>query len=260
MRLAPIRRRLLAVACVLLVGVATSASAEPPELLVFAASSLTNALQEIGPLYTRETGQPVKFAFAASSALARQIEAGARADVFLSADTEWMDYVESRGLADRTTRRSLLVNRLVLIAPATSTLQLTIARGFPLAAALGKGRLATGDPDYVPVGKYARSALTSLGVWSDVADRLVRADNVRTALAYVARGEAPLGIVYETDARIEPGVKVLGVFPADSHAAITHPVAVVTGAREGAARFAAFLSSPAATAVFEKLGFRVLAQ
>ncbi len=254
------RRRLVAtfVGALLAAFTPGAARAEAPELLVFGAASLSNALEEIGALYTRETGQAVKFSFAASSALARQIEAGARADVFVSADLEWMDYVESRGRIDRATRRNLLGNRLALVAPKASDVSLAIAPGFALAAALGSGRLATGDPDYVPAGRYARSALTTLGVWNDVADRLVRADNVRTALAYVARGEAPLGIVYETDARIEPGVRVVGLFPEDSHLPITYPVAVVNGAREGAARFAAFLSSDAATATFTRLGFAVL--
>jgi molybdate transport system substrate-binding protein len=255
-------RPLASLVLVTLVGgaLASSARAEPPELLVFAAASLTNALEEIGPQYTRATGQPVKFSFAASSALARQIEAGAQADVFLSADLEWMDYIESRGRIERGTRSNLLGNRLVLVAPASSSVALKIAPGFPLAKALGDGRLATGDPDYVPVGRYARSALTSLGVWNDVADRLVRADNVRTALAYVARGEAPLGIVYTTDAGVEPGVRVVDTFPETSHLPITYPVAVVTGARDGVARFVAFLSSQSARATFRKLGFIVLGQ
>jgi molybdate transport system substrate-binding protein len=254
------RRLLVAVAGASLACLAQrEARAEAPDLLVFGAASLTDALEEIGARYTRDTGQAVRFSFAASSALARQIEAGARADVFLSADLEWMDYLESRGRVERDTRRDLLGNRLALVAPASSGASLAIAPGFPLAAALGGGRLATGDPDYVPVGRYARAALTSLGVWNDVADRLVRADNVRTALAYVARGEAPLGIVYETDAKLDPAVEVLGLFPADSHPPITYPVAVVEGAREGAARFVAYLSGDAATAVFRKLGFAVLA-
>ena len=235
-----------------------SARAADPGLLVFAAASLTNVLEELGAAYTRETGQPVKFSFAASSALARQLEAGAAADVFLSADIEWMDYVQARGLIERTTRRDLLGNRLVLIAPASSAVALEIAPGFPLAAALGSGRLATGDPDYVPVGRYARTALTSLGVWSDVADRLVRADNVRTALAFVSRGEAPLGIVYATDAKIDPGVRVVGVFPADTHLPITYPVAVTHGARDGAARFVEFLRGAAAGETFRKFGFITL--
>jgi len=254
-----VRRYLLAVAPCLALGFAATARAAEPELLVFAAASLTNALDALGPAYTQETGQPVKFSYAASSALARQLEAGASADVFVSADLEWMDYAQSRNLIDRTTRRDLLGNQLVLIAPANSDVKLAIEPGFALAKALGaRGRLATGDPDYVPVGKYARQALTSLGVWGDVADRLVRADNVRTALAFVARGEAPLGIVYNTDAKIEPGVRVIGTFPEKSHLPITYPVAVTRGAHAGAARFAEFLRGPAARAKFTQLGFRPL--
>jgi molybdate transport system substrate-binding protein len=236
-----------------------AARAADPELLVFGAASLTNALEALGPVYTQSTGQPVKFSFAASSALARQIEAGASADVFFSADIEWMDYVQARNLIDRTTRRDLLGNRLVLIAPATSQVALKIAPGFALARALGaRGRLATGDPDYVPVGKYARSALTTLGVWSEVADRLVRADNVRTALAFVARGEAPLGIVYTTDAKIEPGVRVIDTFPESSHLPITYPVALVKRAHAGADRFVQFLRSDAARQKFSEFGFLTL--
>jgi molybdate transport system substrate-binding protein len=253
-------RFLAALALVALYVTPLRTSAEPPELLVFAAASLTNALEEIGASYTRESGQPVKFSFAASSALARQLEAGARADVFLSADADWMDYVDSRGRVERATRRDLLGNRLALIAPAGSDVALAIEPGFALAAALGARRLATGDPDYVPVGRYARAALTSLGVWNDVAERLVRAENVRTALAYVARGETPLGIVYATDARIEPGVRVVGLFPESSHPAITYPLAVVKESRVGARRFADYLASDAAAAVFRRLGFRVLAR
>ena len=238
---------------------APAARAADPELLVFAAASLTNALEALGPIYTQQTGQPVKFSFAASSALARQLEAGASADVFLSADIEWMDYVQGRDLIVRASRRDLLGNRLVLIAPKDSSVALEIAPGFALAKALGaRGRLATGDPDYVPVGKYARSALMSLGVWNEVANRLVRADNVRTALAFVARGEAPLGIVYTTDAKIEPGVRVLGTFPADTHPPITYPVAVVRGAHPGADRFARFLGEDAARQKFTEFGFLTL--
>ncbi|HUK64548.1 MAG TPA: molybdate ABC transporter substrate-binding protein, partial [Dongiaceae bacterium] len=175
------------------------------------------------------------------------------------ADTEWMDYVQARGLIVRTSRRDLLGNRLVLIAPASSPIALEIKPGFALGNALGaRGRLATGDPDYVPVGKYARSALTSLGVWGDVADRLVRADNVRTALAFVARGEAPLGIVYTTDAKIEPGVRVVDTFPANSHPPITYPVAVTQGAHKGGDRFVEFLAGDVARQKFEEFGFLTL--
>ena len=226
------------------------------EVLVFAAASLTNVLDEIGTAYTQQTRQPVKFSYAASSALARQLEAGARADVFFSADLEWMDYVQARGLIDRTTRRNVLGNRLALVAPADSKIELKIAPGFALAAALGNGRLATGDPESVPVGKYARSALTSLGVWNDVADRLVRADNVRSALAFIARGETPLGIVYETDAKVEKRVRVVGFFPADSHPPIVYPVAVTAQARPAARQFIDFLQSAPAQEAFKKYGFQ----
>jgi molybdate transport system substrate-binding protein len=225
-------------------------------LLVFAAASLANVLDEIGTAYTQQTKQPVKFSYAASSALARQLEAGARADVFLSADLEWMDYVQARSLIARTTRRNLLGNRLALVAPADSKVELKIAPGFALAAALGNGgRLATGDPDSVPVGKYARAALTSLGVWNDVADRLVRADNVRSALAFIARGETPLGIVYETDARVEKRVRLVALFPADSHPPILYPVAVTTGAQPAARQWVEFLQSAPAQQAFKKYGF-----
>lgn len=229
-----------------------------PELLVLAAASLTDALDEIGASYARETSQPVRISYAASAALARQLEAGARADVFVSADAEWMDYAQARGLIEVATRRDLLSNRLVLIAPAGSDVKLSIGPGFALAAALGSGRLATGDPEYVPVGRYARSALTSLGVWGEVADRLVRADNVRTALAFVSRGEARLGIVYATDALADPGVRVVDAFPESSHPRIVYPVAVTSGARDGAKRFVDSLSGAPARAVFRRHGFAVL--
>ena len=240
----------LALACA-----SRSARAADPELLVFGAASLTDALDEVAASYTRETGQSVKLSYAASSALARQLEAGARADVFLSADAEWMDYAQARGLVDPKTRRDLLSNRLVLIAPAGSDVKLEVAPGFPLARALAAGRLATGDPDYVPVGRYARAALTALGVWSDVSDRLVRAENVRAALAFVSRGEAPLGVVYATDARVDPGVRVVGVFPESSHPPIVYPAAVTMTARPGARRFLEYLSSAPARKTFAQHGF-----
>jgi molybdate transport system substrate-binding protein len=233
-----------------------AADAPKQELLVFAAASLSNVLDEIGTSYTQQTGQPVKFSYAASSALARQLEAGSRADVFFSADLEWMDYVQARDLIDRSTRRNVLGNRLVLVAPADNKVELKIAPAFALAAALGNGRLATGDPDIVPVGKYARSALTSLGVWNDVADRLVRADNVRSALAFIARGETPLGIVYETDAKVEKRVRIVDFFPADSHPPIVYPIAVTAEARPAARQFVEFLQSAAAQEAFKKYGFQ----
>jgi molybdate transport system substrate-binding protein len=235
---------------------AHAADEQKRELLVFAAASLTNVLDEIGKAYTQQTRQPVKFSYAASSALARQLEAGANADVFFSADLEWMDYVQARNLIDRSSRRNVLSNRLVLVAPADSRIELKIAPGFRLAEALGNGRLATGDPESVPVGKYARSALTSLGVWNDVADKLVRADNVRSALAFIARGETPLGIVYETDAKVERRVRVVDFFPADSHAPIVYPVAVTAKAHPAARQFVEFLHSAPAQETFKKYAFQ----
>src|SRR5580704_1424617 len=181
----------------LFAGAVRADEAERPAILVFAAASLTNALQDLGDAFTKQTSIPVKFSFAASSALARQIESGAPADVFFSADLDWMDYLQKRSLIQAASRHDVVGNRLVLIAPGDSTIELKIKAHFPLATALGSKHLATGDPDAVPVGRYAREALTNLGVWDEVADRIVRADSVRSALAFVDRGKAPLGIVYE---------------------------------------------------------------
>jgi molybdate transport system substrate-binding protein len=225
---------------------------------VFAAASLTTVLQQLGDEFTRSTGVPVRFSFAASSVLARQIDAGAGADMFFSADQEWMDYLEQRGRIQKPSRRNVVGNRLALIAPAGSTSELKIAPGFPLAQALGAGRLATGDPDSVPVGRYAKGALTSLGVWQDVADRLVRAEDVRQALTFVARGEVPFGIVYATDAGIDPRIRIIGVFPADTHLPITYPVALTNGAGTEASRLVEFLLGARARATFERAGFVVL--
>lgn len=250
--------------CLLMLGTLAmpvrAADARDQELLVFAAASLTNALDEIGAAYARQTQGTVKFSYAASSALARQLQAGARADVFFSADIEWMDYAQARELIDRSSRRNVLSNRLVLVAPADSRIELKIAPGFALAAALGNGRLATGDPDTVPAGRYARSALMALGVWNEVAARLVRADNVRSGLAFIARGETPLGIVYETDARIEKRVRIVDFFPADSHSPIVYPIAVTAEARPAARQFVEFLQSAAAQRAFERYGFQTIPQ
>lgn len=257
--LLPVIAALAAFAGTAATAVATPAATAPhPPLLVFAAASLTNVLQELGPAWERQSGRTVKFSFAASSALARQVESGAKADVFFAADTDWMDYLQSRNLVDAGSRVNLLGNRLVLVAPAGSRVQLEIAPGFALAAALGRdGRLSTGDPDSVPVGRYAKSALATLGVWNQVADRLVRADNVRTALLFVERGEAPLGIVYATDAAIDPGVRVVDTFPAATHLPIVYPVARLAGGDPVATDFIAFLRTPAARATFERYGFGV---
>jgi molybdate transport system substrate-binding protein len=228
------------------------------EVTVFAAASLSEALNEINAAYTKAGGARVRVSYAASSALARQIEAGANVDVFISADTEWIDYLQTRSLVDESTRMNIVSNRLVLIAPADSKVALRIAPHFPLGATLGKRRLATGDPDSVPVGRYARSALTTLGVWNDIEKRVVRADNVRVALGYVARGEAALGIVYATDARIEKNVRIVDTFPADSHPPIVYPLVRTRSATLVAKDYAAYVAGKDAAGVFEKYGFKPL--
>ena len=232
-----------------------SAEPEKATLTVFGAASLTNVLQDLGDAFTKETSIAVKFSFAASSTLARQIENGAPADIFMSADSDWMDYLQTRHLIQDSTRHDVAGNKLVLIAPADSTVKLKIEPNFALAAALGNGHLATGDPAAVPVGRYAQAALTKLGVWKQVEDRIVRADSVRAALTFVDRGEAPLGIVYETDALIDKNVRVIDVFPADSHPPIVYPVALTRVAQPAAAKFVAFITSPAAVQTFKSYGF-----
>jgi len=234
---------------------AGAADNEPKQLTVFAAASLTEALSEVDKLFTAATGTQVRASFAASSALARQIEAGARADIFFSADLDWVDYLQARKLLDASTRKNVLGNRLVLIAPANSKIALQIAPNFDLVGAIGRSRLATGDPDSVPVGRYARSALSSLGVWNEVADRIVRADNVRVALAYVARGEATLGIVYETDALTEKKVRIVDAFPANSHLPIVYPIAATRSAAPAAKSYVDFVASAPAREIFRKYGF-----
>jgi molybdate transport system substrate-binding protein len=239
---------------------ATALAAEEgkPSITVFAAASLTNVLQELGDGYTKDSSIPVRFSFAASSALARQIENGSPADIFFSADIEWMDYLQSRKLIQTASRQNALGNQLVLIAPSTSRVTLKIAPHFALAATLGADRLATGDPDSVPVGRYAHEALTNLGVWDQVSARLVRADSVRSALAFVDRGEAALGIVYATDAQIDKNVRVVDVFPETTHMAIIYPVALTSVAKPDAAKFIAFMRSPAGDLVFRHYGFTPL--
>jgi molybdate transport system substrate-binding protein len=244
---------------ILFCGTAWSAEPTREPLLVFAAASLTDVLERAGKEYTQQGGVEVKFSFAATSALAKQLESGGRADVFVSADQEWMDYLDQRNIIDKGSRADLLGNKLVLIAPADSRAQIKLAPGAPLLKVLGDdGKLATGDPDSVPVGKYAKAALTSLNLWDAVQPRIARADNVRVALMYVARGEAPLGIVYATDVAAEPKVKVLDTFPATSHPPITYPIAATKVAQPAAKSFIAFLRGPAARVTFEKAGFSVL--
>jgi molybdate transport system substrate-binding protein len=256
------QRMTAALATILLLGTGMARSADQPRTLtVFAAVSVTDVLQSVGDEFTKQTQTPIRFSFAASSALARQIESGAAADVFVSADQEWMDYLHGKQLIDPATRRNILANRLALVAPADSTIALKIAPGFGLVAALGaNGRLATGDPDSVPVGKYAKASLTTLGVWKEVEPRLVRAENVRAALAFIARGEVPLGIVYATDARVEPKVRVVDLFPESTHPPITYPAAATKTASPQARAFVEFLGSSTAKAIYERAGFRTFTQ
>jgi molybdate transport system substrate-binding protein len=224
-------------------------------VLVFAASSLTQVLEELSRTWRKSTGVPVKLSFAASSLLARQLEAGGHADLFVSADQEWMDYLDARSLISKASRRDLVANRLVLIAPSDSHVTLDLQRGAELRTALGNGRLSIADPDTVPAGRYARAALTSMRLWNQIEDRLARADNVRAALIFVARGESPLGIVYSTDARIERNVRIVATFPDYSHPAITYPAAVTPRAGPDASAFLAFLGSRDAAPVWKKHGF-----
>jgi len=249
--------RIVASLLLALTALAThAAERDRPAITVFAAVSLTNALQEAGAAFTHATSVPVKFSVEAVAQLGRQIESGARERRLHLTDQEWMDYLQARGLIDRASRRDLVGNRLMLVAPVDSTLQLKIAPRFALLAALGAGRLATGDPDSVPVGKYARSALISLGVWNEVQDRLIRAENVRSALAFVARGEAPLGIVYATDAQAEPRVRVVATFPARTHPRIVYPAARVRAADPGrSAGFLAHMRGREAQRAFARAGF-----
>ncbi len=245
-----------AMAALLSLGTAGARGAEAPGgVLVFAAASLANVLGELDAAFTARTGIHVTSSLAASSTLAKQIEAGAPADVYFSADLQWMDYLEQRGLLRAGSRHDLVGNSLVLIAPAGSSLRVSIGPGFDLSRLLGGGRLAVADPDSVPAGIYAREALTKLGVWNSVAPRLVRAENVRAALEYVARGDAPLGIVYRTDALVEKQVRIVGVFPEDSHPPIVYPVALTKRASAAAARYLAFIRSAEAQPIFRKWGF-----
>lgn len=247
-----------ALAALLLSLPAAAQDQQRPALLVFAASSLTDVLGDLSATFTARSGVPVKLSFAASSVLARQIEAGGKADVFVSADQEWMDYLQARGLIETRSRTNLVGNRLVLIAPADSRIELKIARGFRLVEALGHGRLATGDPDTVPVGRYARAALVSLGVWDEIQNHLVRAENVRSAIMFVGRGEAPLGIVYATDALADPQVRIVDTFPAGTHGPITYPGAATRRARAEAIAYLNYLASPQSRDTWKKFGFQEL--
>ena len=248
--------RFISAVVLLALGAAPASAADP--VTIFAAASMDDALEEVARVYRAKTNVVVRISFAASSTLARQIEQGAPATIFISADETWMDYLDARGLIERATRRHPVGNRLVLIAPATSgAAPVDITASLDLAALLGKtGRLSIGDPAHVPAGTYAKQALEKLGLWTAVAKRIAPAENVRVALAFVERGEAPLGIVYATDARASKQVKVLAEFPPDSHSAIRYPFAIVTGkASPETAAFFAFLTGDEGLASFTRFGF-----
>jgi molybdate transport system substrate-binding protein len=235
------------------------AAAQDKTLTVFAAASMKNALDDVDKAYTAKTGAKIVASYAASSALAKQIEQGAPADVFVSADTAWMDYVKDKKAINEPTRVNLLDNSIVLIAPKDSKIdKVTIDRGFDLAKLAGDGKVAVGDVKAVPAGKYAKAALEKLGAWTAAEPKMAMAENVRAALALVSRNEAVLGIVYSSDAKIEPGVKIVGTFPATSHPPIIYPVAATSTAHQGTADYLAFLRSSDAKAIFEKYGFSFL--
>jgi molybdate transport system substrate-binding protein len=245
-------------AAVLLWCAPVARAASPEGVLIFAAASLTDALTEVADAYATAGKPKPVLSFAASAALAKQIENGAPAVMFISADEQWMDYLAERKLIAADTRASFLGNTLVLIAPADRPLNVTIAPSFPLAQALGIGKLSLADPESVPAGRYAKAALESLGVWGSVEANVVRGDNVRNALAFVERGEAAAGIVYGTDAVLTKKVVVAGVFPADSHPPISYPLAVTAAHDTPAARaFKDFLLGEDAKAVYRKYGFAV---
>jgi molybdate transport system substrate-binding protein len=254
---ATIRCRIAAVA--LLLALAPLQAAHAEDVVVFAAASLKNALDDAAHAFEQQGGAPVKISYAASSQLAKQIESGAPADIFISADLAWMDYAQKRNLIQPATRRNLLGNKLVLVAPAGSGMKVDIKPGLDLVGMLKGGRLAMADPDTVPAGKYGKAALEKLGIWQRVAPHVAGAENVRAALLYVDRKETPLGIVYATDAASDPNVEIAGVFPEDTHPPIIYPIALTGASKSPAAgKFLAFIESPAAKPAFEKQGFTVL--
>jgi len=261
-----VRRRSLLRAfgmCTLLLAGAVQAqgkAAPAAPLNVFAAASLKESMDEAGAAWQRRSGQQVRSSYAASSALARQVEQGAPADVFLSADTDWMDWLQQRRLIDIASRRDLLGNTLVLVAPATSNAKpLALRKGGSLLPLLGKdGRIALALTDSVPAGKYAEAAFTSLGMWNALQPRAAEVENVRAALLLVSRGETPLGVVYGSDAKADPGVRLLATFPAASHPPIVYPVARIAASRNPRAKaFVQWLRSREAAAIFRKHGFSV---
>jgi molybdate transport system substrate-binding protein len=249
---------LLLVGSILVSGLGRAA-AQGRDVLVFAAASLKNSLDEIAGQWQNETGKKVAISYAASNNLIKQIEQGAPADIFISADLDWMDYGQQKNLIRPETRANLLGNRIVLIAPKDSTLKIKIETGFDLGTALKGGRLAMGNVDAVPAGKYGKAALEKLGAWDGVKNRIAQAESVRAALLLVTRGEAPLGVVYQTDAVSDPGVKIVGTFPEDSHPPIIYPAAMTKDSKRAlAVDFLNYIRSPAARPAFERQGFTVL--
>jgi len=253
--------RMIAAAALIAVALPLShAAAQEKTLTVFAAASMKNALDDANAAFTKATGVKVTASYAASSALAKQIEGGAPADVFISADLQWMDYVAGKSLIKADTRLNLLGNRLVLIAPTDSKLdKVTIAKPFDIAKLAGDGRIAVADVKAVPAGLYAKAALENLDGWAAAEPKLAMAENVRATLAFVARGETPVGIVYETDAKVEPKVKIAGVFPESSHPPIVYPVAATAASTNADnANYLKFLRTGEAKAIFDKYGFSFL--
>jgi molybdate transport system substrate-binding protein len=252
----------LLVVAALLTTARMPAPAQTPasSVVVFAAASLKNALDDAAHAFERQGGVPIKVSYAASSQLAKQIESGAPADIFISADLDWMNYAQSHNLIDPATRKDLLGNELVLVAPAGSGAKIEIKHGFDLVGMLKGGRLAMADPDSVPAGKYGKAALEKLGIWQQVASHVAGAENVRAALLYVDRNETPLGIVYATDAASDPRVEIAGVFPKATHPPIIYPIALTKAAtgNPNASKFLSFLESPTASPYFRKQGFTIL--
>lgn len=241
---------------ILAIEAATAAHSQDETITVFAAASLTNALDDVDAVFTKQSAIKVVTHYDASSALIMQIKEGAVADVFASADLKWMDYGVEKKLINQSTQVNLLSNTLVLIATKSSKINhVDVVPGFDLAKLAGDGRIATGDVKAVPVGLYAKTALENLGVWQSVEPKMVMTANVRAALVLVARGIAPLGIVYSTDAKVEPGVKVVGIFPDNSHDTIIYPVAATVNAKPETTQYLAFLGSNAAKSIFEGYGF-----
>jgi len=253
------RYTLFAVTAAFFLAPAAPVVAQSKDVVILAAASLKNALDDAAAAWTKQTGKTSKTSYAASSALAKQIEGGIPADLFISADVPWVDYVAERKLIKLASRSDFLGNEIVLIAGKDSRIDLKVDKGFALRAALGDGRLAMANIDAVPAGKYGKASLEALGVWPSVADRVAQAENVRMAMTLVSRGEAPLGIVYKTDAAADPNIRIVGTFPANSHPPIIYPMALLASSTNpDAEAFVTYLKSPAAKPFFEKQGFTVL--